>query len=149
METLQAKPILNGPFNEATGCTSPDGKWLAFTSDESGRSEIYVQSFPDADGRWMLSTDGGIQPVWGGDGTELYFVGADEVIMSVDVSTATSFSFGTPKPLFATNTKASTGARFVVSQDGQRFLTNDRPPVDPGKIGARLIQNWTALLREY
>jgi Tol biopolymer transport system component len=145
--TSEAGPILNGPFNESNARLSPDGRWLAFDSDESGRPEIYVQSFPNADGRWMVSDEGGSHALWREDGRELFYVNADEVVTSVDVAGDTYFTFGKPRPLFNVNVKSSTGRNWAVSRDGQRFLANERPPVDQDKIGARLIQNWSAGLR--
>jgi Tol biopolymer transport system component len=147
MQTSVAEPILDGPFNESSGRLSPDGRWLSFTSDESGDFEVYVQSFPDANGRWMVSTEGGNEAYWRGDGRELFFIQDARVVMAVDVTSDTTFSFGRPRPLFTVSTNSAVGSVYNVSQDGQRFLFTERLPVDPSKVGARLIQNWTAGLR--
>jgi Tol biopolymer transport system component len=76
MQTLEAKAYLSGKFSQGEGRLSPDGRWIAYTSNESGKSEIYVQGFPEADGRWMVSNDGGARgaytPAWGDDGRGLW-----------------------------------------------------------------------------
>jgi Tol biopolymer transport system component/tRNA A-37 threonylcarbamoyl transferase component Bud32 len=145
METAEAAPLLTGPFNQFGATFSPDGKWVAFQSNESGTDEIYVQGFPEARGRWMISNGGGLQPRWGGDGRKIYYVNPAGV-HSVAIATDGGFSFGSPTTLFAVNMKGSVTSAYAVSNDGQRFLTNELPPFDPSKIGARLIQNWTATL---
>ncbi len=147
-------PILNSSFNEQTPALSPDGRWLAYTSDDTGNYEIYVQSFL-ADGKLgadkkRISTNGGTYPVWRRDGSELFFVAADGQMMSSAVKTGgTEFQFGTPKPLFKTRMLAwvTNFHEFDVSPDGQRFLigtligdTKAAPPT--------VILNWTAELRK-
>jgi hypothetical protein len=128
---------------------SPDGKWLAYVSDESGTAEVYVQAYPEAGGRWMVSSDGGVRgayrPVWRGDGRELFYERGRSV-MAVAVTRGAAISFGKPKPLFRVNVKSGQGAGLVVADNGQRLLTNELPPADSGKSGARLIQNWSGEL---
>jgi eukaryotic-like serine/threonine-protein kinase len=127
---------------------SPDGKWLAFASDESGKAEIYVQSFPAAGGRWMVSSDAvpgrASLPMWRSDSRELFYLRGGE-ILSVPVMGDAGFSFGTPKALFGVSV-TSASADYSVSNDGQRILTNELPPADQSRIGARLILNWTSAL---
>ena len=124
-------------------------KWLAFTSDESGKSEVYVQGFPEADGRWMVSNDGGVRgaytPVWGDDGRELFYKRGNSV-MAIPVLPGEGFAHGTPRTLFDVILKSGTGASLVVTDKGQRILCNELPPADPSKSGARLIQNWSTAL---
>ena len=148
MQTYEAMPLLTGKFEQMDASLSPDGKWLAFASDESGKMEIYVQSFPEKTGRWMVSSDTGPRnaerPRWRDDGRELFYLRGGSV-MAVPVTADESFSFGTPKSLFSVNVTAST-ADYSIAEDGQRILTNELPPADPSKLGARLIQNWTAVL---
>ncbi len=147
MQTSQATPLLTGKFDQDTARLSPDGKWLAFISNESGKREVYVQTFPEADGRWMVSSDGGARgaarPVWRDDGRELYYERGSSVL-AVSVTPGAGFSFGTPQNLFSVNIKSSQGAGIVVTDNGQRILINELPPVDPTNAGARLIQNWSA-----
>jgi Tol biopolymer transport system component len=120
-------PFLRTEFNESSGQFSPDGHWVAYTSDESGRDEIYVRDFSsgaaqgswDAAGRWLISKSGGNSPRWRGDGKELFYVASDGKLMSVDVSAKPLFKAGAPRPLF------QLPAGFIggdVSADGKRFL---------------------------
>ena len=145
-QTSEATPILTGKFDQDTGRLSPDGKWLAFTSNESGKREIYVQTFPDAEGRWMVSSDGGARgasrPVWRDDTRELYYE-RGSVVLAVPVTPGTGFSFGTPQILLSVNIRAGQGGGIVATDNGQRILINELPPVDPANAGARLIQNWS------
>jgi Tol biopolymer transport system component len=149
MQTSEANPVLAGRFAQTDARLSPDGRWLAYTSDESGKTEVYVQSFPEAAGRWMVSSDRGpgsaYGPQWRGDSHELYYM-RGSAVLAVPVTGSQAFSSGAPVSLFSVNMKSSDGAVYAVSEDGQRILANELPPTDPGKVGARLIQNWTASL---
>ncbi|MDX2472847.1 MAG: protein kinase [Candidatus Krumholzibacteria bacterium] len=147
LETSKATVLLSGQWFEDADL-SPDGKWLAFTSDESGKSEVHVQSFPEATGRWMVSSDSGpgnvTRPVWSSDGRELFYLRGGAIVV-VPVTGGSSFSFGEPQTLFSVSvTTASTD--YAVSVDGQRILTNELPPTEQDMIGARLIQNWVSAL---
>ncbi len=147
VETGEAEVLLTGDWFEDARL-SPDGKWLAFVSQESGRSEIHVQSFPDAAGRWMVSSDAGAGivslPSWRSDGRELFYLRGGAVV-AVSVQGADTFSFGSPETLFNVSVTTS-NADYAVSADGQRILTNELPPADQSEIGATLIQSWTSLL---
>ncbi len=107
---------------------SPDSKWVAYSSNESGRWEVYVTSFPDARGKWQVSTNGGGQPRWRGDGKEIYFLSSDEKLMAASVDTKTEFESGTPTVLFQTDPRERVATTEVViydvSRDGQQFLMN-------------------------
>ena len=94
-------PLLNTGFDEWRPQLSPDGRWLAYQSNESGRLEIYVQSFPEPGHKVKVSKGGGILPRWRRDGRELYFVAADDKLMAAPVETGANFSAGAPVPLFA------------------------------------------------
>jgi eukaryotic-like serine/threonine-protein kinase len=111
--------VRNGRF-------SPDGKWVAYSSNESGKWEIYVTSFPDARGKWQISSAGGEQPRWRGDGKELFFLSSDSKMMAAPIITAPNFDAGSPVALFQTTPRqpVSRNDQFVydVSRDGQRFL---------------------------
>jgi eukaryotic-like serine/threonine-protein kinase len=136
--------IRNGQF-------SPDGKWVAYASNETGKWEIYVTSFPDARGKWQISTGGGEQPRWRGDGKDLFYISSDEKMMAVPVTTGAKFDPGTPIVLFqATPRQPVTNAdQFVydVSRDGQRFLINT--PVKQAEMQSMsVILNWTAKLNK-
>jgi len=109
---------------------SPDGKWVAYASNESGRWEVYVTSFPDARGKWQVSINGGEQPRWRGDGKEIYFLSTDAKLMAASVDTKNEFESGTPTVLFQTDPRELVATTEVVtydvSRDGQRFLVNTK-----------------------
>ena len=90
------QPYLQTQFRENQGQFSPDGHWVAYTSDESGRLEVYVQPFPAAGGKWQISTNGGENPKWRRDGKELFYLGLDRRLMAVEVKTAPTFEAGLP-----------------------------------------------------
>ena len=148
-------PLSNSPFDEQDPQLSPDGRWLAYTSDETGKYEIYVQSF-SADGKLgadkkRVSTSGGRLPVWRRDGSELFFVAADGKMMASSVKTGgTEFQFAAPKLLFKTRTLELEGGIFReydVSPDGQRFLIGTligEPKAPPPTV----VLNWIGELKK-
>ena len=149
MQTLEAKAYLSGKFTQGEARLSPDGRWVAYSSSESGKSEIYVQGFPKADGRWMVSNDEGARgaytPVWGDDGRELFYRRGNSVL-AIPVTPGVGFAFGTPRTLFGLISKSGAGSALVITDKGQHILCNELPPADPSKSGARLIQNWSTAL---
>jgi eukaryotic-like serine/threonine-protein kinase len=132
-----AAPLKQGQF-------SPDGKWVAYSSNESGRWEIYVTSFPEARGKWQVSNTGGEQPRWRSDGKELFYLSPDSKIMSVPVKTGSNFDAGAPTPLFQANPREmfATSELFAydVSNDGQRFLVNSQ--LKSGTTPMSVVLNW-------
>ena len=137
-------PVLESPANEGQSQVSPDGRFIAYTSDESGRFEVYVQSFPLAHGKWQISSGGGFDPRWRSDGRELFFVGADRRLIAVDVRTRATFQHGAAKPLFETGLLdlwQDTRNHYEVSPDGQRFLVMV-PRVDPRSVPFTMLVNW-------
>ena len=121
-------PFINAPFATQQGHFSPNDRWVAYRSQESGRNEIFVQGFnldpSQPRGKWQISTDGGELPRWRGDGKELFFHFADS-FFAVDVTTdGPAFTAGIPKRLFDIPgvSASSTHGEFVVTRDGQRFL---------------------------
>ena len=88
--------VVNTPFAERHPRLSPDGRWLAYTSDEAGRQEVFVQPFPGPGGRLQVSIDGGTEPVWSRDGRELFYINGDKM-MVVDITTAPAFQAGLPR----------------------------------------------------
>jgi serine/threonine-protein kinase len=131
----KSEPLVQTPFIESAADLSPDGRWLVHESTESGRNEIYVRPFPDAGaGRWMVSTAGGIRPVWARTGAEIFYVEQNgNALMSVPVRTTPTFSAGTPVKVKVVDAAFYTGApvrSYDVSRDGQRFLVIKNPPVD-------------------
>ena len=110
-------------FNEGAPMLSPDGRFLAYESNESGRVEIYAQSFPGPGGKWQISTAGGTDPHWRRDGKELYYRGADQKLMAVEVRGGDSLEVGLPQALFPGRVHAGAARnKFLPAADGQRFL---------------------------
>ena len=141
----KAHAFLKAPASLKNAQFSPDSKWVAYSSNETGRWEIYVTSFPDARGKWQVSTDGGEQPRWRGDGKELYFLSADAKLMAVSVDTKTEFDSRTPATLFQTNPREQIATNeqvvYDVSLDGQRFVVNTK--YDNGSAHPMsVILNW-------
>jgi Tol biopolymer transport system component len=143
-----ATPFLATPFTELQPAPAPDDRWLAYSSDESGRPEVYVQSLSDDGGKWQISTDGGSFPQWTRGGRELLFQGRDNKIYAVEIQPGAAFSAGVPvllfDPLIRTNLP---GRMWDVTADGERFLLN-RLVEAPGVEPAVLVQNWTAALEQ-
>jgi hypothetical protein len=123
-------PFVQTDFDERDGQFSPDGMWIAYQSNESGRFEIYVQSFPGG-GKWQISTNGGAQARWRRDGKELFYIALDARLMAVPVRLASDrkvVDASSPTPLFDTRVggalQGNLRQQYVVSADGQRFLMN-------------------------
>jgi Tol biopolymer transport system component/predicted Ser/Thr protein kinase len=135
-------------FDETQGTFSPDGRWLAYASDESGRHEIYVIPFPPSGGKWRVSTNGGFQPKWRSNGRELFYRAPDGTLMAVPVAASESGAFrsGTPKSLFKVrqDTAMLPGprARYAVSNDGERFLVFDTAEEESSER-ITVVVNWT------
>jgi len=141
-----AEPVtfLGSSANERTPRLSPDVRFVAYSSDESGRDEIYVRPFPDGAAKWPVSVNGGTYPRWRSDGKELYYIQSGR-LMAVSVSTDQGFTLGQPQVLFEYRDLTSGSAvAYDVSADGQRFLTV--APVEDGGEGAppkiRIVLNW-------
>ncbi len=146
----QPRSYLATPSTETYGSLSPDGRWLAYQSDESDhRLEIYVQSFPEPGRKTRISKSGGQLARWRRDGKELYFVAADDKLMAVPVETGASFTAGTPVPLFYVGSYGRRLDRYVydVSADGQKFLLI-RQLEDASMRPLTVVRNWTALLKK-
>jgi serine/threonine protein kinase/Tol biopolymer transport system component len=142
-------PFLQTPFSEIPGRFSPDGRWIAYASNESGRYELYVGPFPGRGDKWQVSTAGGRWPRWGSDGKEIFYLAPDKKLMSAMVNGAGSaFEVGAVRPLFDTHalTIGNTGSMYDVSPDGQRFLVNTLPE-EAAPAPITLVVNWPALLR--
>ena len=120
--------FLSSKGSETNGQISPDGKWVAYASDESGNWEIYVTSFPSAAGKWQVSRGGGTEPRWRGDGKEIFYIAPSGTLMAVPVNGETTFATGTPAPLFQIHGRAPISSTDVftydVAKDGKRFLVN-------------------------
>jgi dipeptidyl aminopeptidase/acylaminoacyl peptidase len=125
---------------------SPDGRWLAYTSNDSGRQEIYVAPFLGGGGRWQISTNGGDSTAWRRDGKELYYWANDQMLTAVEVDPQGSeFRVGAAKPLFRLSSPAL-GMAYDVTPDGQRFLVNYLP--EDTATPLTLVVNWPAELKK-
>ncbi len=152
----RVEPLIVTEFNERNAEISPDGRWLAYQSDASGRLEIYVQPFPDVDsGRWQISTDGGARALWGPDGRELFFMTNDGVMgVTVEVDAGSGFRHGTPELIVegryvGTSTAVLAQNRtYDISPDGKRFLmlkaggVADADNPFGGLTQIHVVQNW-------
>jgi dipeptidyl aminopeptidase/acylaminoacyl peptidase len=142
------QPIATSRFQEMMGAFSPDGRWIAYQTNESGQHEIVVQSFPDAKTRVFVSASGGAQPRWRGDSKELYYVGLDSRLMAVSLTVSSSgvMTPASPVALFPLRTPGGPvpipqKQQYVVAADGQRFLINsltDEAVASPLSV----ILNW-------
>jgi Tol biopolymer transport system component len=125
---LKSSLFLKAPSIFRNGQFSPDGKLVAYASNESGKWEIYVTSFPDARGKWQVSSGGGEQPRWRSDGKELFYLSSDRKMMVAPVTSGANFDSGSPVALFQTTPRQPVSSRdqfaYDVSQNGQRFLVN-------------------------
>ncbi len=137
-------PFVEGPFADFGGAFSPDVRYVAYMSDESGRFEVYVQRFPGPGGKWQVSAAGGIEPRWSADGRTIYFRTPDGKFMAAPVETRVTFSTGVPRELFD-GTKAQP-VEFEVSRDGQRFLLLELG----GSLASPItvVLHWPATLRK-
>jgi len=142
------RPVLRSPFDERGARLSPDGCWLAYSSDESGRFEIYVVPYPGLGPKLQVSTAGGEVPLWRADGRELFFQRADRDIQAVDVRAGATFEVGAPRTLFEMPLTGGgyRGYRWAVSRDGQRFLVNT-PTEEVSASRLIVVTNWTTELR--
>jgi Tol biopolymer transport system component len=141
--------LLTTSSNEFQAQISPDGRWIAYASDESGRWEVYVQSFPVLGAKRAISTGGGSEPQWRRDGRELFYVTADGTLMAVNVSSGQTLQATRPMPLFRTPipTSGEMNSRrnhYVAAPDGQRFLVN---AASEAQESISVLVNWTSRLR--
>ena len=139
-------PFVNSQFGEVRGRFSPNVRWVAYQSNESGRAEIYVQPFPGPGGKWQISTNGGTEPQWHPDGTSLFYLAPDTNMMRVDVETGENFEAGIPEPVFQVSLRPVTqDSRYWIAPDGERILMlgslqgESTPPTT-------VVLNWTAEL---
>ena len=143
-------PFVQVSFGAGSAQFSPNGRYVAYESNETGRDEIYVQTFPQHTGRWEISISGGAEPMWRRDGKELFYITSDEKLMAVDVDTrSAAFQAGIPRELFQTQLVPLSYWRniYVPSLDGQRFLMiTPAGQTKPDPI--TVVVNWPTLLRK-
>jgi serine/threonine-protein kinase len=131
--------------NERAPRFSPDGRWIAYMADPNGRDEVFLRPFPGPGGAVTVSTNGGTEPVWSGDGRELFYREGARM-MAVSVQTAPTLMLGRPQPLFEGAYLVSELApAFDATRDGRRFLMISAPPPPP--TGISIVQNWTEELK--
>jgi Tol biopolymer transport system component len=140
-------PFLRTEFNESQGRFSPDGRWMAYVSDESGRKEIYVQTFPPSGAKWQISTDGGNFPNWRGDGKELFYMAPDQKLMSVEVRADSTLLAGKPRALFEARYFNIPIPPYTVSSDGRRFLIVTPVEEESNASPLTVVLSWTAELK--
>ncbi len=138
-------PILVAPFVESQPVFSPDGRFVAYVSAESGRAEIYVQTFPDGAGKWQVSNSGGGDPSWRGDGKELFYRTPDQKLMAVEIRTAGGdVQAGIPQALFPVRIRPGNARnKYIPSADGQKFLF-DAPLGRESMSPTTVVVNWFA-----
>ena len=143
-------PLLQTQFGgTADGQISPDSRWVAYASNESGRNEVYVAPFPGPGGKWQISTAGGTKPRWRHDGSEIFYLAPDGKLMVASVNgKGAGFDVGVVKQLFATRIVTFAGFyQYDVSADGQRFLINTTPE-QTASAPITVVLNWTAGLKK-
>ena len=146
--------VLTEPHNEGHAKVSPDGRWMAYVSEESGSAEVYVRPFPSVgDGRWLISRSGGVSPIWGPDSRELFFLtgtNSEAVVMAVELETDQAFAAGNPRSLFSGPYRVpvpTTAPTWDISPDGERFLMlKDAVPFS-ALTSTAVVLNWTEELK--
>ena len=143
----EAVPFVQTPFVEVRPSFSPDGRWIAYNSSESGRAEVYVQPFPGPGGKWQISTQGGSDPRWSGDGRELFYLSPETRVMRVEISTEPSFTAGLPEVLIDSRLHPSIQrSRYLVTPDASRFLVLS-PLERESMLPTTVVVNWPETLR--
>lgn len=137
-------PLLQTPFGISEARFSPDGHWVAFVSNETGRNEVYVTRFDKPVEKWHISTGGGRSPCWRRDGKELFFLATDKSLMAVAVKGGETFESGTPAPLFRNDSIMND--LFDATADGQRFIVSSSA-TQTQTAAFTVVMNWTADLK--
>jgi serine/threonine-protein kinase len=154
----QSARLFETPFTELNAEISPDGRWLAYESDESGQHQVYVRPFPDvAGGRWLISTEGGPRPLWARNGEELFYLAGDgneASLMTVRVQKGATWTASAPTKLFSgrffyvdVQGQQGQGRTYDVTRDGQRFLMIREGSTDAAAAKIIVVQNWTEELK--
>jgi hypothetical protein len=139
-------PVIHTEFNESQGTFSPDVRWIAYTTDETGQPNVYVQPFLRAGGKIRISPNGGRNPHWRADGRELFYIDANGAMTSVSIDAKDTLAAGLPKTLFPAGV-ISTQNMYAVTRDGQRFLVDARLRNTPTVTPLTVIVNWTSTLQ--
>jgi serine/threonine protein kinase len=139
--SAKVQPFLQSTFNQSSPRFSPDGHWVVYASNESGREEVYVQPFPGPGGKWMISTEGGNYPMWARSGREIFFRNEDKM-MSTPVETQPTFKAGTPRMLFQGGSYLGVG-NYDVAPDGQHFLMIKEKEAPASYKEVSIVLHWT------
>ncbi len=142
------QPVAPPAHNFRQPRLSPDGRWLAYDSDESGRLEVYVQPYPGPGGKWLISTEGGTQPVWNPNGRQLFYRNGDKM-MAVEITMQPGFAAGKPRVLFEGQygPSVATFPNYDVTPDGQRFLMLKAAEAEQAPTQINVVLNWFEELR--
>jgi Tol biopolymer transport system component len=138
----EASPLLASPYDEFSPAFSPDGHWLAYVSNESGRYEVYVESLPRGKGRWPLSSGGGLEPLWSADGSELFYRSGDAMI-SVAIQSTPAFNVGAQHVLFklsSLKTGLYNTLSYAVTTDGEFLMIERQSELVPNQL--KVVLNW-------
>jgi Tol biopolymer transport system component len=150
----EPRPVLTSPAEEFHPAVSPDGRWLAYVSNESGRNEVYLTDLPERRARWAVSAGGGSEPAWAPDGSELFYLqteGNRTAMLVVRVEAGADVELGRPEVLFEGSFFGGVipfGRSYDVSSDGRRFLMVRRPERGEGLHTLTVVLNWLAELKE-
>ena len=142
--TRKVVPFAQTPFDETQGRFSPDGKWIAYVSNESGRNQVYLQTYPTTGAKYQVSTAGGVNTRWRRDGKEIYFLSADGKVMAAPVKLGSGVELGTPQALFADVRMTN----FIPTPDGQNFFVNVPAGDENAAPMLTVITNWQAALKK-
>jgi Tol biopolymer transport system component len=144
----QPKPLFQSQaFDQGAGTFSPDGRFIAYTSNESGRWEVYVQSFPASNDKLMVSSSGGRLPLWRNDGKELFYLTEDGRVMAAQIKSGAKIESSVPQQLFQTRIRFTDDYPYAINRDGSRFLINI--PAETNDIAPMIVVlNWTAALKK-
>jgi Tol biopolymer transport system component len=134
-------------FDERNAVFAPNGRWIAYTSNEAGQDEVYVRPFPQAGGKFQISKSGGTRPTWRADGKELFFLALDGTMMTATINTSPQFEAGTPKRLFTSVPLQFDGRQYAVSRDGKRFLVNTLQQ-QPTTTPLTVVVNWLSAVQK-
>jgi Tol biopolymer transport system component len=144
----KSTPYLQSPAGEAQGQFSPNGRWIAYSSDDSGEYQIFVKSFPDGASKFQISTSGGTQPRWRKDGKELFYIAADGRMMATGIKTSPKFESAAPEALFPSRlTQQVNIFRYDVAHDGNRFLMNIAAGYTSAEAPITVVLNWQAAIK--
>jgi len=137
------RPLIQTPADESAPRFSPDGRWIAYVSDASGRTEVYVQAYPLSREKWQISTSGAREPVWAPNGAELFYRDQDK-LMVVEIKTQPAFAAGKPRVLFEGGYEGpiSSRANFDISPDGHRFLMLQKTAQKESSTDIKIVPNW-------